>query len=583
MLNPRKDRLNYSNILHPPADYHLDFAVGTTYSLDLNALIASAISSGSSVKFDSYLTDDPIFSMNVLQDNMDRIVLFCEKGRIKFPEKPTKLYILLENMVFQVDSPKNGYYSFHPKFWLLRFIDDDGHVLYRIIVLSRNLTFDRSWDISFSMDGHKTRKKTDKNKAVSGFLKYLKGYVSDEIKKDKMDEIIKELNHVHFDLDCNGVFNDFEFIINGIDEKNIKNYPLFSNRWDELLIISPFLNGDVIKGFNNRSSKDSKAALITRPASLGKLKPGNYDNFNIYTLKEEIIEGGSESSHRFPQDIHAKMYMMKKDNRTELYLGSLNASRKALEGNVEFMVRLSVDNNKLDVKDLTEDIISDVTEAADLSKVVGPADGDKNLDWIVKRISALAITAEAISENEHYNVLIDAMDYDEKEFSDFEVKLKPLFSYYMEFSNHMEFEKLKKSELSEFYVLKVSDGSKHVERIIKIPTEGLPEGRQKEAMSIIRSQEDFKKYVAYAIFGQHPVKHFKRPSGESAEKKSDTRTLLPGLYEKMLKAVYETPEKFENLDYLIRNSSDEIIPDGFEELCKPFLEVKNGDYYVNDR
>ena len=43
MLKTEKDRLNYGNILLPPEGYKLEKAVGTSYSLDLEALTAVAI------------------------------------------------------------------------------------------------------------------------------------------------------------------------------------------------------------------------------------------------------------------------------------------------------------------------------------------------------------------------------------------------------------------------------------------------------------------------------------------------------------------------------------------------------------
>ena len=43
MLNPKKDRLDYGNILSPPSNNQLDFAIGTTYSLDLDALVGASI------------------------------------------------------------------------------------------------------------------------------------------------------------------------------------------------------------------------------------------------------------------------------------------------------------------------------------------------------------------------------------------------------------------------------------------------------------------------------------------------------------------------------------------------------------
>ena len=51
-----RDRTDYSGILMPPDGYRLDRAVGTTYSLDLEALTAVAICLGLSEETDSKLS-----------------------------------------------------------------------------------------------------------------------------------------------------------------------------------------------------------------------------------------------------------------------------------------------------------------------------------------------------------------------------------------------------------------------------------------------------------------------------------------------------------------------------------------------
>lgn len=43
MIDPKKDRLIYSDILKTPYGYHLKKAVTTTYSLDVSALISCMI------------------------------------------------------------------------------------------------------------------------------------------------------------------------------------------------------------------------------------------------------------------------------------------------------------------------------------------------------------------------------------------------------------------------------------------------------------------------------------------------------------------------------------------------------------
>ena len=124
MLNPNNDRLDYGQILSPPVNYRLDFAIGTTYSLDLDALVGACIALGLSAETDSDLMYNPICLLEALRSTGDKVALFCERGQIHLPGKVTPLYVLLEKIVFQVGMQKKRgiakYPSFHPKFWLLR-------------------------------------------------------------------------------------------------------------------------------------------------------------------------------------------------------------------------------------------------------------------------------------------------------------------------------------------------------------------------------------------------------------------------------------------------------------------------------
>ena len=137
-----RDRTDYSGILMPPDGYKLDRAVGTTYSLDLEALTAVAICLGLSEETDSKLMQNPIGMLNALQKVSDKIVLFCEAGQIKVPTKATALSILLEKMVVEVALPKDKllgrYPSFHPKTWVLAYVNAEGDKKYRFVVMSRN-------------------------------------------------------------------------------------------------------------------------------------------------------------------------------------------------------------------------------------------------------------------------------------------------------------------------------------------------------------------------------------------------------------------------------------------------------------
>ena len=67
------------------------------------------------------------------------------------PNKANPVFALLESSIFEVVLKKER--SFHPKVWLVKYIDSNGKALYRLIVLSRNLTFDRSWDVAVVLEG----------------------------------------------------------------------------------------------------------------------------------------------------------------------------------------------------------------------------------------------------------------------------------------------------------------------------------------------------------------------------------------------------------------------------------------------
>lgn len=589
MLNPKENRLDYGSILSSPPNYKLDFAVGTTYSLDLDALVGASISLGLSGEIDSDLNENPILLLEALRSTGNKIALFCESGQIKLPRKPTPLYVLLEDMVFQVINPNkpihSRYASFHPKFWLLRFTNNENHVRYKVIVLSRNLTFDRSWDLSFSMDGEIRNGQTSKNDSLIRFIEYLSSYSTNEDKINKMNEIIDELKSVRFKTHSNA-FGDFEFIVNGIDDKHsIQNQHLFyANSLKDILIMSPFLSRDVIRDFNSRLDSKSKAILITRLRSLSQLKDESLDNFEFYTLKDEVIDGESqfseESQQISNQDIHAKMYVVEKNKCVDLYLGSLNASHNALYGNVEFMIKLSARKTRFNIKKLLKDLFngggdSNPFQPVDIKKIEIEPEKDSKVNMVIKDIVRLNAQAEIKSHDDKYDIEVK-FDKFYEEFGKFTIKMRPLLSQKtLDFSKRMLFENIEKVKLSEFFVVCVSDGENTAEKVIKIPVDNLPQDREKDVISrVISDKTAFIRYVAFLLGDEYILTPPEITGENPADILSSFAIQLPELYEKMLKSSIYAPEKFTEIEFLIKTlSDDDVIPEGFEELYNTFKRV----------
>ena len=147
-----------------------------------------------------------------------------------------------------------------------------------------------------------------------------------------------------------------------------------------------------------------------------------------------------------------------------------------------------------------------------------------------------------------------------------------LLDNYILFSKNMKFENISKINLSEFFTLKIENK----EVVIKIQLEGMPEDRKEYIISnLIESKTDFIRYVSILLRDKRKS-NFNRSDGVvPIDRRFKTKgvVLWPELYEKMLKAFLEDPNKILGLDFLIKHVNDEYIPDEFVEMYNTFLKV----------
>ena len=151
---PPDSRATAFELIRPPSGYRLDFAALTTYTLDLEALLVLPLSV--LVHPDGGLEEllaDPLRLHQAIQDAGDRVHAFVDEKGISIPRGARSLYSMLESSVHPVRAPNGG--AFHPKVWVARFTakdDETADDLLRVAVLSRNLTFDRSWDVALASE-----------------------------------------------------------------------------------------------------------------------------------------------------------------------------------------------------------------------------------------------------------------------------------------------------------------------------------------------------------------------------------------------------------------------------------------------
>jgi hypothetical protein len=337
MLEPR-ERRPFTDMLRPPTGYQFDQAIGTSFSLDLLALLTAPLAF-TMFDWEENPTDHPLRLLDAIRRYADRITIFCQAGQIAVPRPDQPLYTYLEQTVCEAIAP-SPMGAFHPKIWVLRFTGDAVAVRYRFLCLSRNLTFDQAWDTALALDGKVTPSWTAPPSQIrlADFISRLPDQSlrgASETIRDRASLLADELRRVCFMLPPG--FTDLAFWPLGID--STASWP-FAGPIDRLLVISPFLTETCIARL---SSQGRQHILISRPEAIDVLRPSTLATFKqCYMLHPDAESETSADSEEQSElrGLHAKLYLAESGNLARLWSGSANATHAAFNQNVEFLVEL---------------------------------------------------------------------------------------------------------------------------------------------------------------------------------------------------------------------------------------------------
>lgn len=585
MLRPSDDRLNYQKLLAPPTGYELDFAFATTYSLDLETLVSISMTFAMEDAADDYMLENPIYIIENIRKASQKMVILCQSGQMKVPSHSNYIFSLLDDSVFEVGLKDDK--SFHPKVWILKFIDKKKNILYRTIILSRNLTFDRSWDISVSLEGEITEEIQQKNNPLIDFLNYNVKFIKNRRKKSKIKSICEELKFIKFETNDKH-FYDFDFYPLGFNDYKISKSNLFDT-YHSLMIISPFLSKGTIEEFNKDPLLNQKKYLFTRKSEMRKLEDKNCKDFNIYVLKdtivegEEIIEEENELNESIvKQDLHAKLYYRMKYTKHDFYIGSANCSYKGFNKNIEFLINLKYRKNGFRIDDLLKDLMSEDETNNPFEKIESINQYEESetsniqikIEKAIKRLCASQSKATVTKEGELYNLSI-RFGYIPEEV-DFEIA--PLMNKkFVKLEKNTIIEAQRLVELSEFYIIRARIEDQSLSRMTKVTTVPIPLTREKEIYKhVINDKKAFLKYVAFFLSDNYALSMLEQINpNKSSDIKWDSRQYdIPVIYENMLKTISENPAKILELEHMIKTIDDDnIITDEFKKLYSTFKTV----------
>jgi len=355
MLTP-DTRVLLTDALRPPAGLRVDAAIATTFSLDLTALLLGPVTfatldASSQVDGDDLAATDPIGLLEAVQRYGERTTVFCQAGGISVPASYRSVLTFVEGSVHQVMAPARGR-LFHPKSWTLRFVDDDGGYRHRFVVLSRNLTFDLSWDTVLVLDEDEASAEPVDAAPISTFLRALPTLATSPLLLDRAEQVESVAASIADSrLAPPEPFASAEVLPLGL-EGVTQPWP-FPEAAHRVLAVSPFLDA----GLLGRLPSADERTLVSRAETFDRLGEVPLAPWTTRTLSsaaerdpasgpvdEQVRGPGSASlareTDRVRDGLHAKTVVVDVGRDSTTVTGSANLTTAAWDGNVELAVSL---------------------------------------------------------------------------------------------------------------------------------------------------------------------------------------------------------------------------------------------------
>jgi hypothetical protein len=624
MLSPH-DRVSLLDALRPSAGFTLDAAVGTSFTLDLEALLTAPIAFALFEATDTDPDDpsvEPVGLLEAIRRYASRITVFCQAGQIALPVKHRTVFAWLEEAVVEARAPR-AHRLFHPKVWLGRYreVGTDRHML-RVLCATRNLTLDNSWDTLLRLESEPQRrgrgKQAKKNGALAAFVSQLPELATCPL-PDARASMVQDLAS---DLERTLLlppepFERVRFHVFGLGSKAESPFPRNSQR---AVVVSPFLS----EPFIDRFLRDHRVtALVSREESLDRIAPTVLERVERLAVLNAAVDlappesGGparqaASEAVEVPTEsadpnttfggLHAKLFAFDTPKGSVVVTGSANATAAAFDGNVEVVATLHGPEEAGIAALLAEssgetgfnDLLVDYTP---LETSVQPNEQDElelGLDELRRQIAEGAFTATVRTVADHYALEFQgsrpmpSLDADELELVAWPMTLaedqsamllesgrKPRATFDVSFEG-----------ITSFFGIRLSarrGSARHsTTSLVNATLSGAPADRHSRLLAaMLRDPDRLLRYLLLLLADEDTLstEAMTGPGGGWL-----TRWLGRGwdeipLFELLVRAVERFPERLDHIDRLLDDLEDQrthVLPPGFEEIWAPIWACREG-------
>lgn len=592
MLDVKCNRLDYGRLLIPPEKFGLTRAVATSYSVDLDTLLSIPVALYHAQTLEGELTGKDVQLIRAIQHTAQTLTIYHQEGQLRVPRAAKDIYAYFEDSLVPV-LPDNAFTSFHPKIWILRYEHEESlaDIFYRVLVLSRNLTFDRSWDVAACLEGKVEEEQLSWNRPLVDFVAWLNGQSA--IPGDS--SFLVELACVNFEVP--EPFDDFAFHPIGIS--GYPQNPTVVHRAQRVMCISPFLHPQALQVLGKNVQETPQ--ILSRRVELQRLEPDVLAEYDCYCLSDVVVEGerlsSAEEGHgeALEQDLHAKVFLFGEHAKTTWFLGSANATQAAIERNVEFLLELQGSAPSTRLRTVRKQLLGN-EETGDLFIPFSPEQGGQETEEerqrrnSIRRLEYALLQADmrgkvTLAENQvnyDLNLLIDLTSVPGD--AAFSASVRPFVhgteDQPLQFGqvNSLGFPNLSETSLSRFLHISLFEAGERLrEFLVRIDIAGLPKSRLDNIFkSIIDSRDKFFAYLRFLLTDDISKEDLDDKEPHRLRRKGDEEcwNFEQPLFEQLLVTASRNPRRLLEVDRVITSLHDEngksVIPADFLSLWEVF-------------
>lgn len=490
----------------------------------------------------------------------------------------------------------------------------NGTCTYRLLCLTRNLTFDRSWDTVLRLDGEISKEKhAPELEEFTHALLHMAQPVRPlpEGRAVAIRQLGEEFSRVKWSLPAN--FDTVKFWPLGLTNSVHEPFPA---QFDRILIISPFLTKAPTSRLTT-STEIEQSIILSRPESFESLgakatehlterlvlastaaNPDEIDNDEV--APEEAV---AELAPITLRGLHAKLYVIDHDDRSRVLTGSANATWPGFNRNVEFLVDLSGprehvgvqatigDRDKeLGLRALVEPFTPQNDDPLDPSE---PEQIQYELEKVSRALGGLRFTAQCseLDVNTWRLALRAEIAKTLPDLNDIRIRVRPItLPSHSEKSvttadEHLQADfELSRIAVTPYFAFSLELEGHSSSFLINAELIDPPEGREADVLrTLLANPRDFIRLLLLLLGQIDDAMAISETGGDSqGATKWLTGISSNALLEPLVRAFARNPDRLLEIERLLReleeSSSDEsVLPDGWTDIWTPIAEALESD------